>query len=64
VWRDGNGASVDVGGGAESRRGWAADVSARAAHSRHWWVPAAAATIARSGEGVQRMFRSASGSVH
>jgi hypothetical protein len=45
----------------ESRRGQALDVSARAARSRRWRVPAAAAAVARSGEGVRRSFLSASG---
>ncbi len=42
----------------ESRRGRAADMSARAARSRHWRVPAAAAAaaVARSEEGVRRSF--------
>jgi hypothetical protein len=66
----GGGAGAGAGGeeGAltslESSCGRAADVSARAVRSRRWWVPAAAAAIARSGEGVQRLFRSASGSGH
>ena len=46
----------------ESRRGWAADMSARAVRSQHWRVPATAAAVARSGEGVRRSFRSGSGS--
>jgi hypothetical protein len=45
----------------ESRCDWAADVSARAARSWHWRVPAGAEAIARSGEGVRCSFCLASG---
>ncbi len=67
---DGNGTSVDIGGGTctgtgsagaggggvlellKSRCGHAADVSAHAVRSWHWWVLAVAVAVAQLGAGV------------